>query len=329
MYFPFLTLIQTERKVFGVCMIIWASYIAFQWYFNFRSYDILLASSINLSCYYLCGMLLELVFSSLLYAYNPVSKRIKEIILETLIFNIAMFSNYFFVPSSWQSIVVIVIAIAFVVRMVFLTIHFVKTYRNALKRVDNYYSDNVNLFVSWMPKSTFLVILLGFCGSVLSFAGITAIAIYMFVGLLLFIYIFISFHNYMINIVILKEMIVDSNAEEKINYLGIETKITQWVAKKGFIKQGLTIEDLAIEFDSNRTYISSYINSTYGLSFREWIAIKRIDYSKELLCENSNKELRLNEVSNIVGYSSTAFNAAFIKLNKMTPSKWRSINCKN
>ena len=353
--FPFLTIIPNKeeyrsyniaRKVFGVCMIIWASYIAFQWYFNFRSYDILLASSINLSCYYLCGMLLELVFSSLLYAYNPVSKRIKEIIVETLIFNIAMFSNYFFVPSSWQSIVVIVIAIAFVVRMVFLTIHFVKTYRNALKRVDNYYSDNVNLFVSWMPKSTFLVILLGFSGSVLSFAGITAIAIYMFVGLLLFIYIFISFHNYMINIVILKEvilidklalinkdegqeMIVDSNAEEKINYLGIETKITQWVAKKGFIKQGLTIEDLAIEFDSNRTYISSYINSTYGLSFREWIAIKRIDYSKELLCENSNKELRLNEVANIVGYSSTAFNAAFIKLNKMTPSKWRSINCKN
>ncbi len=357
--FPFLTLIPNKeeyrsyniaRKIFGASMIIWASYIAFQWYFDFRAYDVLLASTINLSSYYLNGMLLEVVFSSLLNGYNPVSKRVKEIVAETIIFNTAMFLNYFFVPASWQSIVIMVIALAFVIRMTFLTIHFVKTYRNALKRVDNYYSDNVDLFVSWMPKSTFLVILLGFSGSVLSFAGITAIAIYMFVGLLLFIYIFISFQNYMINIVRLKEVIlIDqltpinqyesqekiaySNIEEKkkslsnieTNYLEIEKQITQWIAKKGFIKQGLTIEELAVEFDSNRTYISSYINSTYGLSFREWIAQKRIDYSKELLCESSNKELRLNEIANIVGYSSTAFNAAFIKLNNMTPSKWRSI----
>ena len=50
--------------------------------------------------------------------------------------------------------------------------------------------------------------LLGFSGSVLSFAGIIAIAIYMFVGLLLFIYIVISFQNYMINKIRLKEVIM-------------------------------------------------------------------------------------------------------------------------
>ena len=89
--FPFLTLIPNKeeyrsyniaRKVFGASMIIWASYIAFSWYFDFRSYDVLLASSINLSCYYLNGMLLELVFSSLLNGYNSVSRRVKEIVAE-------------------------------------------------------------------------------------------------------------------------------------------------------------------------------------------------------------------------------------------------------
>ena len=350
--FPFLTLIPNKeeyrsyniaRKVFGVSMIIWASYIAFQWYYNFRSYDVLLASTINLSSYYLNGMLLELTFSSLLNGYNPVRKRVKNIIIETIIFNAAIFSNYFFVPSSWQSVIVIVIAVAFVIRMTFLTIHFIKTYRTALKKGDNYYSDNVEVFVKWMPKSAFLVILLGFCGSVLSFASITAIAIYMFLGLVLFIYIFISFHNYMINIVRMKEVIqIDQlvpisksentlklATEERLNDTKMDILITQWLETKGFVKKGLTIEELAAELDSNRTYISAYINSTYDLSFREWIAHKRIEYSKELLCETSNKQLRLNEIASMVGYSSTAFNAVFVKLTKMTPSKWRSTNWLN
>ena len=352
--FPFVTLIPNKeeyrsynfaRKAFGISMIIWASYIAFQWYFNFRASDALLASTINLSSYYLNGMLLELVFSSLLNGYSSVSKRVKEIVIETIIFNAVIFSNYFFMPSSWQGIIVIVIAVAFVIRLCSLTSHFIRSYRNALKKGDDYYSDNVDVFVKWMPRSTYLIILLGFSSSILSFASITAIAIYMFLGLLLFIYIFISFHNYMINLVRIKEaMQIDklaplnkgeetekSATEEKINHTKIESQITQWVAKKGFVKKGLTIEELAIEFSSNRTYISYYINSTYGLSFREWIAHQRIEYSQELL-SSSNKELRLSEISDMVGYSSTAFNAAFIKHNKMTPSKWRSVcstNCNN
>ena len=126
-----------------------------------------------------------------------------------------------------------------------------------------------------------------------------------------------------------QEKIVYSNTDETRNNSVLEVKITQWIERKGFVKQGLTIEELAVELISNRTYISSYINSTYGLSFREWIAQKRIDYSKELLRENCNKELRLNKIADMVGYSSTAFNVAFTKINKMTPSKWRSINCED
>ena len=147
----------------------------------------------------------------------------------------------------------------------------------------------------------------------------------------------------MINIVRMKEVIqIDQlvpisksentlklATEERLNDTKMDILITQWLETKGFVKKGLTIEELAAELDSNRTYISAYINSTYDLSFREWIAHKRIEYSKELLCETSNKQLRLNEIASMVGYSSTAFNAVFVKLTKMTPSKWRSTNWLN
>ena len=330
-----------SRRAFGVAMIMWATYVAIQWYFDLRLNNTLLATTLNFSCHYLGGMLLEFMFSALLNGYNPVQKRINEIVIETLIFNAVLFTNYLFVPSSWQRIIIIVIAVVFVIRMTFLTIRFTKTYKNTIKKADNYYSDNMYACLKWMPNSIYITIFLGFSGSILSFAFNIAIAIYMFLGLLLFTYIFISFQNYMINITKLREVIlidqitqINEQKEESVikkpieeenpNNSNIERKITEWIAQKGFTKQGLTIEELAFEFGSNRTYLSHYINSTYNLSFREWIAQKRIEYSKELLYSNNN--LQLSKIAEMIGYSSSSFNATFIKLNNTTPSQWRSDN---
>ena len=343
------------RNVFSVAMVIWGTYIAIQWYFNIRSTDSLLAITLNFSCHYLGGMLLEFMFSLLLLGCDSIHKRIKEIVIRVFLFNVALCLNYLFVPSSWQQTGIIVLALVFVIEIAQLTIHFLKIYRNIILKTDNYYSDNVGKHLNWMPRSINLTIIFGFLGSVLSFAPKGMIAMYLFLGMLLFTYIFISFQNYMINIVNIKEVIlidqltklqIDSlnpiidkerkqaiasginkkdKAEKKKNYSNIDEKTKLWIAKKGFLIQGVTIEEVAFEFSTNRTYLSSYINSTYNYSFREWIAQNRIAYSQELLC--SNKELQLSKIAEMVGYSSSAFNAAFIKINKATPSQWRSDNC--
>ncbi len=348
--FPFLTLspkgeeyrnYNIARKAFGVAMLMWASYVAVGWFLNYRETNLLLASTLNISCYYLGGLLLEFVFSTLLNTRYSVHKRIKTISIETAVFNMALATNYLFMPASWQKIGIMTIAAVFVIRMCFLTASFAKSYRAAIKKADNYYSDNMNGLIQWMPKSIYLVVFLGFSGSLLSFSSINAISAYMFSGIILFAYIFISLQNYMINITHLRDVILietlapiekDTNEletetsikEEKKNYLIIESQFNEWVANKGFTKQGITIEAVALGFGSNRTYLSLYINATYQTSFREWVALKRIEYSKELLC--SDKELKVSTIAEMIGCSSSSFNSSFIKFNKQTPSQWRCQN---
>ncbi|MBR1427001.1 MAG: helix-turn-helix transcriptional regulator [Paludibacteraceae bacterium] len=48
-------------------------------------------------------------------------------------------------------------------------------------------------------------------------------------------------------------------------------------------RPGLTIYDLAKLLNSNRTYISSAINRTYGVSFSHYVARQRVEYAKMIL----------------------------------------------
>ncbi len=351
---------RVSRKIFGVTMAMWATYLIIHWFFNFRLNDIHLATTLSLSCYFTGVMLLEMTFSSLISGRDyPVRKRIKEIVITALCVNAALFSNYLFASTPVQDIVLVIMAILFTVEVVLLVLKFLRVYRNALKRADNYYSDNIDIFIRWMPNSIYLAIAFGFAGSILSFASNFAVSVYMFGGLLLFTYIFISYQNYMINITKMKDLLltdddnqeppivrsktdseiepevltsytpVDNINEDDMNEESKEMKriakrLNSWLKRRGFIKKGVTIEELAVKFDTNRTYLSSFINSTYELSFREWIAMHRIEYAKELLL--ADEEMSSKKIAEKVGYSPNAFTTIFTKSEKVSPMQWRSAN---
>ncbi|WP_289773330.1 helix-turn-helix domain-containing protein, partial [Phocaeicola sartorii] len=82
-----------------------------------------------------------------------------------------------------------------------------------------------------------------------------------------------------------------------------------------------TIQQLAAELGTNRTYLSDYVNSKYSLTFRNWIAQLRIDYSKRLLIGNS--ALSINTIAEMTGYSYNNFITVFTKMNRISPSQWR------
>ena len=62
-------------------------------------------------------------------------------------------------------------------------------------------------------------------------------------------------------------------------------KINGWIDAEGYIQSGLTIKKLADMLQTNRTYLSEYIKTTYGASFRDWITGLRINYAKRLLAQ--------------------------------------------
>ena len=74
-----------------------------------------------------------------------------------------------------------------------------------------------------------------------------------------------------------------SMSEMKDRYAYLIESLSRWIENKGFLQAELTIEDLARQLGTNRTYLSTFINSHYGVPFRQWIASLRIAESKKML----------------------------------------------
>ncbi|MGA9212366.1 AraC family transcriptional regulator [Kaistella sp.] len=69
-------------------------------------------------------------------------------------------------------------------------------------------------------------------------------------------------------------------------------KLKDFEENKGFNESGLTIEQLADNFATNKSYLSQYINDTKGVNFSKYLSTLRINYITQLMYDNP-KYLRL------------------------------------
>jgi two-component system response regulator YesN len=98
---------------------------------------------------------------------------------------------------------------------------------------------------------------------------------------------------------------------------------------KQYFKNSITIENVARDLYTNRTYLSHYINDNYHCTFKNWIQQLRIEQAKQLLHDTTN--LAIYEISDQVGYADhSCFTHAFTRSTGVTPKQWRKqskINC--
>ena len=90
----------------------------------------------------------------------------------------------------------------------------------------------------------------------------------------------------------------------------------------------LTLQDLVMEMDTNRTYLSGCINSYYGCNFKQLVCRYRIEAAKELMLHT---DLDIQNIINKVGFNSrSSFYNAFHEnvCNDLSPSEWR-LNAKS
>ncbi len=105
----------------------------------------------------------------------------------------------------------------------------------------------------------------------------------------------------------------------------ISKRLNQWVENKGYTESGITIDNVATYVATNRTYMSIYINSTYGCSFRAWVTLLRVERAKELLLRGNSTI----DISRSVGFSSPqSFMHSFKRTEGCTPTQWRNTNKK-
>ena len=90
-----------------------------------------------------------------------------------------------------------------------------------------------------------------------------------------------------------------------------------------FLRQGLTLQDVAERLDSNKTYISKMVNQTYGIGFPEVLNIMRVDYAQQYM--NTHAEAAQEDIAKASGFqSASSFNSTFKRITGYTPKVWAS-----
>lgn len=102
----------------------------------------------------------------------------------------------------------------------------------------------------------------------------------------------------------------------------IESKLAEWKKQKRYLHPRLTIEELSKTIGINRTYVSNFINDSYGLNFNTWINHLRIEEAKIKMTLTHQRNLA--EIAEQVGFTDLAHFSKQFKIKEgMTPSEWR------
>lgn len=99
-------------------------------------------------------------------------------------------------------------------------------------------------------------------------------------------------------------------------------KLEQWMeTEKPYLNPNFKLIDLMQVLPMNRTYLSEFINNTYGCSFYQFATRYRIEEAKRIMSESP--ELKMADVAARSGFSSqSAFSKIFTKETGYTPSEW-------
>ena len=94
---------------------------------------------------------------------------------------------------------------------------------------------------------------------------------------------------------------------------------------KMFLQQDLKLSDMTAKLGTNRTYVYNTINIDMGMSFSDFVNKYRVEYSKQLLLDNS--EMSMQEIASKSGFSSeSAFYRNFKLVMGSTPYQWIKAN---
>lgn len=96
--------------------------------------------------------------------------------------------------------------------------------------------------------------------------------------------------------------------------------------EKYFINTNITVRELALQINSNRSYVSQVINDKKAMTFHRFINGYRINEAIRLLMDSGFDGLSIEGIASSVGFiSKSAFYSAFRKITGLTPVEYRKL----
>lgn len=202
-----------------------------------------------------------------------------------------------------------------------------------VKAMDNYYDEPERL--GWMNGVIICTLVLAFF-NLLQYHVLPVGIPLRIANTLFYIYFFIRILDYIPTFLSIEE-VTPLDAEEKGRTTNaksgetqkkqyyypdnIPTVVAKWTEKKQFCRENLTITDVAGQMNTNRNYLSAYLNHSLGLTYSQWLNTLRVEYAEELFRENPGKNI--SEVGNLVGIPEVYnFSRRFKQVTGKSPQKW-------
>lgn len=298
------------------------------------------AIMMNLATYYLTYWLFSCAFLVLLNHHYLTLRRFLCHLAGWLTYIVLSLVILFLLPSGGvQHLAIALMALWLIVYGLSLSRRIILTYRLAVRLIDDTHSEDIAAYIRWMSVLTWWALIFGVGCGLLTFLPDRWIFLWVLSSIPFYIYLFCAYLNYLlfyeqVESILEKEMPEgmapteagggqeESLAVAPAYHAAIKEQLDKWIAQQGYTRPALTIEELAGEVGTNRTYLAAYIKTVYHVSFREWIAGLRIAFARQQL--TAHPELTVAAISEASGFLSLSyFTKIFTKKEGCSPSKWR------
>ena len=329
-----------SRRIMGLALLLLAANYSVHFFFGVRFRSVHAAILMNLSTYFLCYYLFSSALITLLNRFYITRKRIWTHIILWIIFSgLSGIVLFLFPDGIVQKSFLLALAAWLVVYGLVLSRRLIVSYRRAIRIFDDTHADDMGAYIKWLSVFTYWAPLFGVGCGLLTFLPDEYVYIWILSSIPFYVYLYCCYQNYLLFYEQVENaMVAEMTSEDDgqcdhepeqaqrqdtpFYHAEIAGKIKGWIDADGFVQSGLTIKELSDMLHTNRTYLSEYINTTYGTSFRDWITCLRINYAKRLLTQNP--KLTVADISERSGFLSPSH---FIRLFKektgQTPVRWR------
>ena len=329
-----------SRRIMGMALLLLAANYSVHFFFGIRFKNVHAAILMNLSTYFLCYYLFSSALITLLDRFYITRKRIRTHFILWIIFSgLSGVVLLLFPDGIVQKSTLLALAAWLVVYGLVLSRRVIVAYRRAVRIFDDTHADDIGAYIKWLSIFTYWALIFGVGCGLLTFLPDEYVYIWILSSIPFYVYLYHCYQNYLLFYEQVENAMEDGMTSEeedpcdtKLEQIQklenpsyrseMAEKINGWIDAEGYIQSGLTIKKLADMLQTNRTYLSEYIKTTYGASFRDWITGLRINYAKRLLAQYPR--LTVADISERSGFLSPSHFIRLFKENSgCTPAKWR------
>lgn len=347
-------------RCYGSIVLLWSLSLSTLAILKWQDIDPLISRAIIISASYIILRLLAMALCHLLKIKIP--SKISTILTRWMMVNTTLILFAFHIGEEWARVAIHLLNVLAAIDAIAFGIHFHRVYLSRLDDLDNYYSEDMNIYLKWMQKEAICFVAWLLVGYLSDPFGLPPYTLHSLMGFLILVRLIYCFRGYLADLHKIKhalrgesvkvknvvyptkeegvwdnisviqrvgKMVISQRGGEELagvdsdSHLSrIEPYVNEWIENRGYLEPMINIESLALEFGTNRAYLSSYINKRHGVNFRNWIAGLRVEYSKQLLIEQQH--LTIAQIAQMICYTQSSYSTIFKKHYGVSVSQWRT-----